>query len=849
MSDRSCYGPVRAAVGNAFSDEDIDEMVARVADRLQTRAGKNIDAALIRDAIATETRESMRDALIAHRMKASAKVAATFRDGLMAGMPSEIRGKAFTAVDQLRAYDTGSDRLGANTGFSTEVEGKARFLIAADRIEQGVEESGGKGLLDPMFNKAGREAHENDVAIEMARAAGADLKATGNEMAEKQAKVFVDELERGRIAQNNEGAWIDKRTGYIAKQNHDALKIAGGFWAMGPEAAAKAFRTWRDFITPLLDDATFEGIDKWDFDKRLLARHKGNVRDAFLEKVWQNITTGSREGQPGVDFAHEFVAPASKARSVSKPRTLHFKDPEAWLGYHRRFGKGSLYQVIVGQVEASARNTALMHRWGPNPEAARIAHIKRTIADLRNAGGAAENATVKTLTQALDGKGQLGNEWDILTGAAGAAENLHVAKIGAAIRIDQRLSKLGGAVLASFGPDQGIAAQVFKQHGGTYLNGYMGAFKGILGLDRAQQTEVGRLMGIGSRSSLHELAGRFDAADGVEGVGARLTQFMFKATGFEYIMNGHRRGLADMWSSWAAGQSHLGFHELPADFQAQLGKFNIAAKDWDVLRANTEALGGDRFMNFKDLPDDLSLKARAYVAQFIDDSLTEPGVREQAKLTLGTRRGTLLGEAVRCFTQFKAFPLTYITRHLNPAIGGVMARESGAGGKMAHLIVAATLFGFLSMQAKQLAKGLAPRPVLDDDGHLRTDVWIASLLQGGGLGIYGDFLFGEYNRAGNKGVVETLGGPSVGEFANIVKLMSRVTRFDKYGDDTGGDIAADSFTLLKNNTPFLNTWYLKAALDHFILFNMQNAISPGYLDRYQKRLQDEQGQKFLFKTG
>ncbi|WP_303832356.1 hypothetical protein [Asticcacaulis taihuensis] len=846
--DRSCYGPVRAAVGNAFSDEEIDEMVARVADRLQTRAGKNIDAALIRDAVATETRQSMRDALISHRTELSAAKARAWRDDIMRGMPDQVRGKPFDAADKLRAFDAGADNLGANTGFSTEYEGKARFLQAFDRVDQVIEQSGIKGLLDPLFNKAAREAQEDRIAIEMARANGADLPATGDTKAEMVARAFAEALERGRIEQNNVGAWIDRLPGYIAKQNHDRLKVSGGFFAFSAKQQADAFGKWRDFILPLLHADTFKDLDKWDFDPKLLARNGGDVKAAFLEKIWHNIVLGAREGEPGADHEFEFVAPPSKARSASKGRTLHFQDPQAWLAYHRAYGQGSLYQVIASQMEGQARNVALMRRWGPNPEAAREAHLKRAISDVRNVEGPAGAKTAARLNEALQGKGQMANEWSVITGRAGVASDVRIAAIGNGLRIDQRLSKLGGAVLASLGPDQAIAAQVFKNHGGRYLDGYMGAFSGIARLNAQGQKEAGRLMGIGSRAAVSELAGRFDAADGVEGVGAALTNLMFKATGFEFVMEGHRRGLAAMWSSFAASHAGDAFEALPADFRAQLQRFALTAGDWDRMRATvTKAGDGNSYLDFSRLPDDTALKARAYVQKFLDDSLTEPGVREQTKLTGGLARGTLLGEIVRCFTQFKAFPITYVTRHFNPAIAAARAGETGAGGKIVHLILASTVMGLLAMQSKQLAKGLTPRPLLDDDGHPRGDVWLAALLQGGGLGIYGDFLFGEYNRAGNKGVIETISGPTGGEFSNVVKLVSRLTRVDQYDEDTLGDIGADTFQLLKNNTPFMNTWYLRHAIDQLLLFRMQDAISPGYMERYQRRMKDEQGQTFLIK--
>src|SRR6202000_989732 len=94
--------------------------------------------------------------------------------------------------------------------------------------------------------------------------------------------------------------------------------------------------------------------------------------------------------------------------------------------------------------------------------------------------------------------------------------------------------------------------------------------------------------------------------------------------------------------------------------------------------------------------------------------------------------------------------------------------KSGRGDvvAIAHLIAGTTLMGMLAMQAKQVIKGRTPRDPFSGNW---PPVWLAALQQGGGLGIYGDFLFGESNRFGGS-PEETLLGPSFGTASDALEL-------------------------------------------------------------------------------
>jgi hypothetical protein len=55
------------------------------------------------------------------------------------------------------------------------------------------------------------------------------------------------------------------------------------------------------------------------------------------------------------------------------------------------------------------------------------------------------------------------------------------------------------------------------------------------------------------------------------------------------------------------------------------------------------------------------------------------------------------------------------------------------------------------------------------------------------------------------------------------------------------DEGAKAIRFAKQNVPGLNLWYLQAAMDHILWNQIQEAASPGYLDRMQARLEAMKG--------
>lgn len=881
MTER-CRKVVRDVLGDAWTDDDVDDLLARIeAARKRARADNPTGAkGADWDAAAAEvTREEVEAVLMQQRLEAFSARAAKARGERIAALPG-------TEAERLRAYDVGTERQGPFAGASVDAEGRARSVALWSMVEKGLNQnpalksrlvSAIRGRSDPQF--------ERQVAREMARLNGADIAPTGEADALTAARLFVDALEAGRRMQNAEGAWIGKIEGYIGRQSHDRLRVAGGFWRElkgaglrgvadwnGARLAAsrKAFREWRDFIRPKLHEDTFAGLTLDKAEAEALKAggvidNAADAREVFLYRVWSDIVTGRHEQLVGLGDFGDYRPPAGKARAVSRSRVLHFAGPDAWLDYAERFSRGGLYGAVMGDLDRAGRNAALMARWGPSPEAARRAEVERLsqAARLRGDTGVVDQLNSR-MRQA---------EFEEITGAGNAPENLRLAVVGRSIRVMEVLSKLGGVVLSALS-DGSFAAQRMKRAGGTYLDGYGGLLKGVARMQGEDGKAVADALDVGARSAAAHLTARFAASDGPLGWASYAQRVFFKVTGFEAWMDGARRGLAEMLASIWGRQADRAWSALEIGTREDFERFGIDEGAWELLRAGAAEMGDgrryltadaadvadeDALLKWSGYPtqgsrdpatlqraveaarDDLRLRMQTLTQSVLDDALTEARARERVGLTRGLKPGTVAGEAVRFFTQFLSFSQAVIGRHVAPAMRGYAGQAPVS--LMAHLIVASTALGYLSLQAKQLAKGRTPRGLENDEGEdLKGRLFIASMLQGGGLGLYGDFLFGEASRTGLPATVSTFMGPAVSDAERLFSIMNKaVWGDDEDRADAGGDFAKFAIT----SAPGANIWFTRWALDYAVLYRMQEAMSPGYLNRMEKRVRKQEGSEFL----
>jgi hypothetical protein len=229
--------------------------------------------------------------------------------------------------------------------------------------------------------------------------------------------------------------------------------------------------------------------------------------------------------------------------------------------------------------------------------------------------------------------------------------------------------------------------------------------------------------------------------------------------------------------------------------------------------------------------DELRTKIGSVYTDGADTAIPTPGAKERAIMNLGLKKGTVAGEAIRMVMMLKGFPITMLTKGLT--------RQYHTSGFMGvtKMIAGMSAMGYVAMSAKDILKGKEPKTIFNNDYMKSAKVVTASMIQGGGMGIFGDFMFGEFNRYGQS-FTKTLAGPGFGTADDITSLFAKFVR--------GENAAKDAVKFAMRNTPYANLFYTRAAADYMVLHGLMETMDSGYLSRMEKRLKKDYDQEYYF---
>lgn len=637
---------------------------------------------------------------------------------------------------------------------------------------------------------------------------------------------------------NKAGAWIGEYAGYINRTVHDEDKIRRA----GQDS-------WTSFIRPLLDDKTFEGADS---------------EGEFLRGVYNALYTGVHlSDADGVGFKDPaFTGPANLAKKLSESRVLHFKDADGWMDYQEKFGRGTLLEQVYGSLGRAAHSQSLLSRWGTNPEA----EFKQ---DMQWLGERYRDQHTDSIAALNQGKGGLENLFSHLTGEANRPQSRLAAKIASYVRLDESMAKLGMVAFTHLSAATTKAGELHYQgvpwHE-AYGNFLSSIFRGMSHGDAAQWADE-TLAGL--EGTNRDIISAFSPNDSVPGKASRLANLFFKLSGLTWLLNKQKAGAEWAISRRAGMMMDRAHDDLPPEMQRALMQYDISPKEWDVLRnapdhvsvngrqfltpqaairASDESyhptidMGADtnlteRSQAFIDRRvaagrENLSMKVHAWLHDTADRSVVTPGIQDHALLLRGTQPGTIPGEALRFVSQFKMWPIAAVRQQWGREIYG----QGGVGNKIGgilNLTVGSALTGYGIYALKMLMKGQNPPPP-------SPQAAIAGMMQGGGLGIFGDYLFGEYSRFGQS-VTESALGPVLGSGSTaIFDLWNRI-KSRAEGSEHPQPLAPAALKLLTDNTPFINMFYTRQALNYLFLHSLQETLNPGYLERSQRSLKQKQG--------
>ena len=332
----------------------------------------------------------------------------------------------------------------------------------------------------------------------------------------------------------------------------------------------------------------------------------------------------------------------------------------------------------------------------------------------------------------------------------------------------------------------------------------------------------------------------------------RVADFTMKASLLSPMTNAGRWAFGMEFYGTLADSVGKSFDELNDALRNTLQKYDIGSDKWDIMRS-TELYDweGAKFLRPEDiefrtdisprLARDLATKVMEMVDTEMQYAVPSTTVKGRTALIGESKPGTLGGEFLRSFAMYKGFGVSLVNFHLMRGMNQPGAK--GKGRYFADLIISTTIMGALALQLKEMSKGRDPRPMTD------AEFWTAAFLQGGGLGIYGDFLFADVNRF-DRGLAETIAGPVVG-FANDVRKLT-IGNLENviYGEDTKA--ASELINFAGRYTPGASLWYMRLGLERMVLDQMKIMADPQARQKFRKlegRYRRDYGQRYWWRPG
>lgn len=606
-----------------------------------------------------------------------------------------------------------------------------------------------------------------------------------------------------------------------------------------------SFEEWYNYLEPRLDKSKM--IDRetgLPFTKERLLQEMKDDYEGIITNGRSQLLKDIEEGRSMIGKSTEI----SNKRIAS--RFYKFKDADSFLEYNDLFGSKDegLYDSIINHFESLARDTAILEKMGPKPNALmRSLDLEMLARDTKDFKRKWTNGMYQVLNGYVDSS--TGEGW--LFRLIGNTKNLLSAAL------------LGSAPLSAISDTAFIAAasKINGLSSTKTLKRYLKLLNPTSGKDRAIAKRSGYIADIARGSALADV--RFTG----ENMGGKVTGWLAQFTNRAGGLAAMTKAASDAASMELEANlaelilSKTNWDNISKDFKKALEAHNFTAKDWDII-SKAEVFSPEEGINFLRSQDiikikDVSPKTLLDIGNKIDDfaqslrmlASNEPALRTRAIntgaiLSDDARRGTAVRGFAASVLQFKSFPLTVMFNHIIPSI------KSARKGKYDHAIftfVGATMFGALAMQAKEIVKGKDAKDMED------WRFWSAAVLQGGGLGIFGDFIFADASRQGAT-LQRALAGPIVG-LAGDIRAAS-IGNLDKLLDDPTQDkidkVKRDIFNLAKKNTPSVNLWYSRLIVERYILDQLEKMIDPKYqqrMRRLEKRMIKESGQQYYWKKG
>ena len=676
----------------------------------------------------------------------------------------------------------------------------------------------------------------------------------------KLAEVMESYSEMIRQKLNDRGANISKIWGYIVKQSHDPSSIRNAAAILGvtdiksdPSLTLKKdinynknFQAWKNYVMKKLDsDRTFANTD--DVDE-------------FMQEVYNSLVGNKYLIADGVANAYGTRTSGDVAKGSKFKRVLHFKTADDWFDYNDKFGVGNLKESFFSGLQTAGRNLGIIDSLGTKPKE-NFEKIRYAVHDRLKKSGKD--------VQDIKNFNKFDKYMKVIDGSIYTVENFAVARYSAIARTLASMARLGGATISALA-DVGIYGSEVKYQGRSFIGGMFEALSSLARIKNTQQKkEIAEMLGFINDNTIYDMSARHQVGDNLNKGWTKAQRTFFKLNLLSWWTNSLKEGAMLGLANYFARNKNLEFGKLNNQLQELFTMYDINPTKWDIIRktAMEKADDGKEFINIGllDQMSDADIKKvtgldkmtdrqiriekekfKASVSGILLDrslyAVIEPDARVKGFMTQGALAGTMWGESIRFFGQFKAFPISIVQKVLGREMDYFKSRKQGDIGRgikgMGALMVTSAMLGYMSMTIKDLLKGRSPREIMSEDGDVNFKTLMAALLQGGGLGIYGDVLFKEVRD--KMAIIGGFAGPIPVTAADVLMAIIHGTRLE------GGKAGKSAYDAVTAMIPFYNLFYIKSAFDYLIGYQIMETIKPGILERIENRMEKDYNQHFLF---
>lgn len=653
---------------------------------------------------------------------------------------------------------------------------------------------------------------------------GEDTKDMG---AKSLAKGFARVAEDLRSRANAAGMDIAKLENWGLPQRHNRRAIRKFIDQNGK--GAKGREKFKQHLFAQLDpDRIIDGATGAPMGRAKLYAALDDVIENILTEGWATRTPSRRA------FSRGWLA-----NQRQEHRFLVFKDADAWLKYQEAFGGGDPFNAMMAHIDGMAKDIAALEVLGPNPDAT-LEWLKQHARKQAALHSLDKNSLINPRVKAKNAEDHITGKitraedmWAHYTGSANVPVDETFADVSGNVRNLLTSALLGSAAIPSFFTDPMYAAMA-RYFSGASTRNWTKAWIGQLTSRNARRdaTRMGLILD-SSLSSLGQQARYAGTFDG-QAWSRVITEQTLAASGLQPITRAGRNAFSRGLFADFADYKGKAYGDLPDLLRGMLRRYDILPDDWDAIRAAKAPRG---FLELEEVEAaagrDLAERYLGMVQTEAEYAVPSGTIRARSLLAGSSRAGTLWGEFRRSGMMFMSFtavmPMLHGYRTIQQWRSG---NRLGGVGYATGLMLVMTIGGAMSLQAKQIAAGRDPRDMFGEDSD---KFWGAAALQGGGLGIWGDFLFAELNRFGGS-MPLTAGGPVV-QLVNEIRnaTIGNAVNLLDMDPDTETTILSDLTSLIGSKFPGSNTWYLKLAWDRYVEDNLTRLADPEAEAKFRRR--------------